>query len=75
MSSNILYINTLQYPLFCIAKVPVLHAKRAYIATQNNRFYNVKSFPSFLLDVFFTKPSWLFLRKTILSLYLNVNKK
>nr|WP_273413762.1 hypothetical protein [Prevotella aurantiaca] len=75
MSSNILYINTLKYLLFCIAKVPVLHAKRAYIATQNSRFCNVKSFPSFLFDVFFTKPSWLFLRKTILSLYLNVNKK
>ena len=72
---NKLIINILQYPLFCIAKVPVLHAKSAYIATQNSRFCNVKSFPSFLLNVFFTKPSWLFLLKTILSLYLNVNKK
>nr|WP_273158022.1 hypothetical protein [Prevotella aurantiaca] len=54
ISHNYLYINTLQYPLFCIAKVPVLHTKSAYIATQNSRFCNVKSFPSFLIDVFFT---------------------
>ncbi len=35
---NHLTYNALQYPLFCVVKVPVLHAKRAYIAAQNRHF-------------------------------------
>ena len=41
-SCNFLYFNTLQYPLFCNAKAPVLHAKSAYIATQNRHYCNAK---------------------------------
>ena len=43
-SCNTLSINALQYPLFCVVKVPVLHGKRAYIATQNRRFCKTKEF-------------------------------
>ena len=38
LSCNHLTYNTLQHPLFCIVKVPVLLGKSAYIATQNSRF-------------------------------------
>jgi len=51
---NKLIINTLQYPLFCIAKVPVLQGKRAYIATQNRLFGNAKQLRSKFTCVFFT---------------------
>ena len=45
---NTLIISALQYPLFCVVKVPVLHGKRAYIATQNRRFCKTKEFRAVL---------------------------
>jgi len=50
-----LTINALQYPLFCIAKVPILHGKSAYIAAQNSRFYNAKQLFSLFACTSFTK--------------------
>ena len=55
LSCNNLTYNALQYPLFCIAKEPVLLGKSAYIATQNNRFCKTKQFGSFSACTFFTK--------------------
>ena len=40
--SNHLFINVLQYPLFCVVKEPVLYDKSACFASQNRRFYNIK---------------------------------
>jgi len=42
----------LQYPLFCVAKVPVLHGKRAYIATQNRLFWKTKAMLLFCVVIF-----------------------
>jgi len=47
--------KALQYPLFCVAKEPVLLGKSAYIATQNNRFWNVKPILQTFACTFFTK--------------------
>ena len=55
LSCNNLTYNALQYPLFCIAKEPVLLGKSAYIAAQNNRFCNAKQFGSLSACTFFTK--------------------
>ena len=45
-------VNALQYPLFCVAKVPVLHGKRAYIATQNRLFWKTKAMLLFYVVIF-----------------------
>ena len=55
LSCNNLTYNALQYPLFCIAKEPVLLGKSAYIAAQNNRFCNAKQLCSLFACTSFTK--------------------
>ena len=55
LSCNNLTYNALQYPLFCIAKEPVLLGKSAYIVAQNSRFYNAKQLCSLSVCTFFTK--------------------
>ena len=55
LSCNHLTYNTLQYPLFCIAKVPILHGKSSYIAAQNRLFCNAKQLWSLFACTFFTK--------------------
>ena len=49
---NKLIINTLQYLLFCIAKVPVLHSKTGTLATQNKYTRNLHVFSLQLKSLF-----------------------
>jgi hypothetical protein len=49
---NHLVISVLQYPLFCIAKAPVLHGKSAYIVTQNRLFWKTKAAVLFCVVIF-----------------------
>ena len=69
-SCNFLYFNALQYPLFGNAKAPVLHAKRAYIATQNRHYCNAKQFTFGFSMYFLYKLNTFFAPSTqILSTY------
>ena len=77
LSCNHLTYNALQYPLFCIAKEPVLLGKSAYIAAQNSRFCNAKQLFSLLACTSFTKEEVFYccIFTLIFSLYLTCIKK
>ena len=54
-SCNYVITNALQYLLFYVVKVPVLHSKTGTFALQYRRFYNAKAILLFLACAFFTK--------------------
>ena len=55
LSSNYLFINTLQNLLFCVPKAALLHGKSVGFAAQKSRFRNVKAQLSLFNGVYFTK--------------------
>jgi hypothetical protein len=64
---NTLCINILQYPLFYIAKEPVLLSKRAYIAAQNRHFCIAKPILLFSAVIFFTKQEYFPCKVSLIS--------